>query len=26
MSEIVAYGTAQMVEWDTAPSDVTGVS
>lgn len=24
MSEIVAYGTAQVVEWDTAPSDVTG--
>lgn len=21
MSEIVAYGTAQVVEWDTAPSD-----
>jgi uncharacterized protein YbjQ (UPF0145 family) len=26
MSEIVAYGTAQVVEWDTAPSDVTGAS
>jgi uncharacterized protein YbjQ (UPF0145 family) len=26
MSEIVAYGTAQVVEWDVAPSDVTGVS
>jgi uncharacterized protein YbjQ (UPF0145 family) len=26
MSEIVAYGTAQVVEWDAAPSDVTGVS
>lgn len=24
MSEIVAYGTAQMVEWDTVPSDPTG--
>ena len=24
MSEIVAYGTAQVVEWDTAPYDVTG--
>ena len=22
MSEIVAYGTAQLVEWDTAPSDL----
>jgi uncharacterized protein YbjQ (UPF0145 family) len=26
MSEIVAYGTAQVVEWDGAPSDVTGGS
>jgi uncharacterized protein YbjQ (UPF0145 family) len=26
MSEIVAYGTAQVVEWDTGPSDVTGGS
>ena len=26
MSEIVAYGTAQVIEWDTAPSDVTGAS
>ena len=26
MSEIVAYGTAQLVEWETAPSDVTGAS
>lgn len=26
MSEIVAYGTAQVVEWDTAPSDVAGRS
>jgi len=26
MSEIVAYGTAQVVEWDTAPSDLTGAS
>ncbi len=26
MSEIVAYGTAQVVEWDTAHSDVTGAS
>ena len=26
MSEIVAYGTAQVVEWDTAPSDVAGAS
>src|ERR1700735_4955440 len=26
MSEIVAYGTAQVVEWDAAASDVTGVS
>lgn len=25
-SEIVAYGTAQVVEWDTAPSDVIGAS
>jgi uncharacterized protein YbjQ (UPF0145 family) len=24
MSEIVAYGTAQMVEWDTVPSDFAG--
>ncbi|MBV9006366.1 MAG: heavy metal-binding domain-containing protein [Solirubrobacterales bacterium] len=24
MSEIVAYGTARVVEWDAAPSDVTG--
>ena len=24
MSEIVAYGTAQVVEWDTASTDVTG--
>jgi uncharacterized protein YbjQ (UPF0145 family) len=24
MSEIVAYGTAQVVEWDTASSGVTG--
>lgn len=24
MSEIVAYGTAQVVEWDTPSSDVTG--
>ncbi|MGH2872956.1 MAG: heavy metal-binding domain-containing protein [Solirubrobacteraceae bacterium] len=23
MSEIVAYGTAQVVEWDTAPSDAS---
>lgn len=26
MSEIVAYGTAQVIEWDTAPSDVAGAS
>jgi uncharacterized protein YbjQ (UPF0145 family) len=26
MSEIVAYGTARVVEWDTAPSDATGAS
>jgi uncharacterized protein YbjQ (UPF0145 family) len=26
MSEIVAYGTAQVIEWGTAPSDVTGAS
>jgi uncharacterized protein YbjQ (UPF0145 family) len=26
MSEIVAYGTAQVVEWDTAPPGVTGAS
>lgn len=26
MSEIVAYGTAQVVEWDTAPSDLAGGS
>lgn len=26
MSEIVAYGTARVVEWDMAPSDVTGAS
>jgi uncharacterized protein YbjQ (UPF0145 family) len=26
MSEIVAYGTAQVVEWDTAPSDDAGGS
>jgi uncharacterized protein YbjQ (UPF0145 family) len=26
MSEIVAYGTAQVVEWDAAPSEVTGGS
>ncbi len=26
MSEIVAYGTARVVEWDAAPSDVTGAS
>jgi uncharacterized protein YbjQ (UPF0145 family) len=26
MSEIVAYGTAQVVEWDAAPSDVAGAS
>jgi uncharacterized protein YbjQ (UPF0145 family) len=26
MSEIVAYGTAQVIEWDTALSDVTGAS
>jgi len=26
MSEIVAYGTAQVIDWDTAPSDVTGAS
>ncbi len=24
MSEIVAYGTAQVVEWDAASTDVTG--
>ena len=24
MSEIVAYGTAHVVEWETASSDVTG--
>ena len=24
MSEIVAYGTAQVVEWDTVPSDFAG--
>jgi uncharacterized protein YbjQ (UPF0145 family) len=24
MSEIVAYGTAQTVEWDTVPSDLAG--
>ena len=24
MSEIVAYGTAQVIEWDATPSDVTG--
>jgi uncharacterized protein YbjQ (UPF0145 family) len=24
MSEIVAYGTAQVIEWDTATSDATG--
>jgi uncharacterized protein YbjQ (UPF0145 family) len=26
MTEIVAYGTAQVIEWGTAPSDVTGGS
>jgi uncharacterized protein YbjQ (UPF0145 family) len=26
MSEIVAYGTARVVEWDTVPSDATGAS
>lgn len=26
MSEIVAYGTAQVIEWGTAPSDATGAS
>ena len=26
MSEIIAYGTAQVVEWDAASSDVTGAS
>jgi uncharacterized protein YbjQ (UPF0145 family) len=26
MSEIVAYGTAQVVEWDTASSDVAGAN
>lgn len=26
MSEIVAYGTAQVVEWETAPSDAAGAS
>lgn len=26
MSEIVAYGTAQVIEWDAAPSDVPGGS
>jgi uncharacterized protein YbjQ (UPF0145 family) len=26
MSEIVAYGTAQVVEWDTGSSDVAGAS
>jgi uncharacterized protein YbjQ (UPF0145 family) len=26
MSEIVAYGTAQVVEWDTVPSEHTGGS
>jgi uncharacterized protein YbjQ (UPF0145 family) len=26
MSEIVAYGTAQVVEWDTTLSDVAGAS
>jgi uncharacterized protein YbjQ (UPF0145 family) len=26
MSEIVAYGTAQVVEWDAAPSNVTAGS
>jgi uncharacterized protein YbjQ (UPF0145 family) len=26
MSEIVAYGTAQVIEWDTALSAVTGAS
>lgn len=26
MSEIVAYGTAQIVEWDSAPSDLPGAS
>jgi uncharacterized protein YbjQ (UPF0145 family) len=24
MSEIVAYGTAQVIEWDTAPSEAAG--
>jgi uncharacterized protein YbjQ (UPF0145 family) len=24
MSEIVAYGTAQVIEWDTAPSEAGG--
>lgn len=24
MSEIVAYGTAQVVEWDAPPSNITG--
>lgn len=26
MSEIVAYGTAQVIEWDTEPSDVAAGS
>jgi uncharacterized protein YbjQ (UPF0145 family) len=26
MTEIVAYGTAQVVEWDTVPSDLAGGS
>ena len=26
MSEIVAYGTARVVAWDTAPSGLTGAS
>jgi uncharacterized protein YbjQ (UPF0145 family) len=26
MTEIVAYGTAQVVEWDTVPSDLSGES
>ena len=26
MSEIVAYGTAQVIEWDAAPSDIPGGS
>jgi uncharacterized protein YbjQ (UPF0145 family) len=26
MTEIVAYGTAKVIEWDAAPSDATGAS